>query len=280
MQFTNQLKQQLTNFVDTYKKHFRQTLGVTISFTILTMLIVAVLSDNSIYGKGIAKAPTSLLSYFFRRYSSYDGYSIVDLSKSVYIFFIALFSIGLAKLSDEDALLKDLSFKHILKPISGKDISALGTALLLSGIMDYILVQLQRYGTYDITTRKIELDYFIQDLIFNLRVYIPLIIFALTVQYQLKTKQLKIDLKRIVFLYVSLWIINEFAYEFFIWCKQLIIGLILLPFANSEYRYVFESILGIPVFAFFFLGYASAMIGVSANLVVKANEQPDTLPSE
>ncbi|MFI5140716.1 MAG: hypothetical protein ACHQII_00040, partial [Bacteroidia bacterium] len=89
------MKQQFAHFVDSYKKYFWHTVATVLVFTVLCFVTIAVLFEFSDFDESTSKKQVSLLSYFFHRYSAKNIYSLVDLSKTVFIFFVSLFSIGL-----------------------------------------------------------------------------------------------------------------------------------------------------------------------------------------
>jgi hypothetical protein len=257
MRFSSFLKEQLTDTIDNYKKYFRQTLGVAITFTIICFVIAALLFKFSNFDKEATTRQVSLLSYFFYRYSKFETYSLVDLTKTVFIFGVSLFSIGMIRLSKNDTERRELSFTHLFRVISGRDIILLLAALLLTSLLDFTLVKLGNFLIFSF--ERVEPGVYISNTIFHLRIYLPLILFALVLRYLTKEQTIKLTLKRILFLYISLWLCNEIAYEFFNWLRVHVFALILLPFHSSENSYLIESFLGIPLIALFFLGYYSAL---------------------
>jgi len=257
MTFTNYLKEQLTNFVDSYKKYFRKTFGVAITFTLICFVIAALLFRFSAFDNSVTAKQISLLSYFFHRYSKGDTYSIIDLTKTVFIFFVSLYSLGLLRLSNNDLESKELSFKHFFRSIKSKDILFLIMILIISSVIDFVLFKVDSFSS--LNTENKNANIYIHDTCFHLRIYLPLILFALTIRFLTVVQKTKLTIKRILFLYVSLWLYNEFANEILLWVRSHLFGLILMPFDNPQTYYLIESIIGIPLIAFYFLGYFSAM---------------------
>lgn len=257
MTLTNYLKEQLTDFVDSYKKYFKKTFGVAITFTLICFVISALLFKFSDFDNSVTTKQISLLSYFFHRYSKGDTYSIIDLTKTVFIFFISLFSLGMLRLSNNDIETKELSFKHFFRSIKSKDVFLLLIIFVVSSIIDFLLFKIDSFSA--LNTKSKNADFYIHDTCFHLRIYLPLIFFALTVRLLTTVIKTKLTFKRIVFLYISLWLYNEFANEISLWVRAHVFGLILMPFDNPETYYLIESIIGIPLIAFYFLGYFSAM---------------------
>jgi hypothetical protein len=257
MTLTNYLKGQLSDFVDSYKNFFQRTFGATLTFTVVCFVGVALLVRFSEFDKLHSPKQISILSYFFHRYSKADTYSIVDLAKTLFLFFVAVFSIGLSQQTDNDIEKKEFSFSKLLEKIKLKDIIFLLGILVITSAIDFSLAKFNSYSTSHYG--NIALDKYLHDVLFNLRIYIPLILFALTIRTLTVKQKIKMTFKRIFFLYISLWLFNEFAYEVSIWVKNHLFALILLPVDNPDRIYLYESFLSIPLIAFYFLGYSSAM---------------------
>ncbi|MGZ3952240.1 MAG: hypothetical protein ACXVBZ_12655, partial [Flavisolibacter sp.] len=129
--------------------------------------------------------------------------------------------------------------------------------LVVSIVIDIILFRIDSYSA--LNTKNQNADIYVHDLCFHLRIYLPLIFFALGVRSVNNYNKTKLTLKRLLLLYVGLWLFNEFAYEVSIWVRSHVFGLLLMPFDNPQNYYLIESIIGIPLIAFFFLGYFSAL---------------------
>jgi len=272
MTFTKYLKSQLTDFVDTYKKFYAKTLGATIIFTLITFIIIALLLYYSVFDKTSSKRHISLLSYFFVRYSFANTYSIVDLSKTVFIFFVSIFSIGLVRLQSEKLEKETFNFSDFIKKLKAQDFGYLITALIISIITDYFIVKLD-----DISAKYnggLLSDKWIHGMLFIFRMYIPLILFSIANYKALTSKKIILGLKNIFLLFIALWLFNEFAYEVSLFVRGHIFELILIPFPEDK-QYLIESILGLSLISFYFLGYYSAMIN-SMNLLDQDNHEKET----
>lgn len=254
----NFLKGQFVDFVDNYKNYFLKTLGISLALTIICFTGAALFQRFSTFDVQTMSKPISIIDNFFNRFSNIDTYSLVDLTKTLFLFLIAIFSIGLTRLSIEQNENKKLSFDNFISKIKFKDFVILFVVLCTASTIDFALVKLDS----QIFIRQIfgySTEHYIRYSIFQLRIYIPLILFAIPIYFLTKTKNTKLTWKRVLYLYISVWLFNEFAYEISMWVRSHIIGLILLP-VDDQYRfYLFESILGIPLIALFFLGYHSAM---------------------
>lgn len=98
----------------------------------------------------------------------------------------------------------------------------------------------------------------IRGIIFQLRIYIPLILFSLIIQ--IRVFKTEFTAKKLFFLLISLWLFNEIAYEFSLAVRTYLFELILAPINDQTYFYIFESILGTGLIACYFLGYYCAMV--------------------
>jgi len=256
MTFTNYLKTQLTDFVDTYKKYYLKTNGTTVVFTLVTFVFIALLFHFSIFDKTNTKRNISLLSYFFVRYSFADTYSIVDISKTVFIFFVSLFSVSLIRQERNKLEMSNFNFPSFLKNIKGNDFLYLFFVLVISVIANYLLVKLDVLSLENFGVSPA--DRWIHGILFLLRVYVPLILFSF-VNYKILTgKKRNLNFQKFIWLFIALWLFNEFAYELSLFIRGHIFELILLPFP-ADTQYFIESILGVPLISFYFLGYHAAM---------------------
>jgi hypothetical protein len=255
MSFSDYLKAQLTDFVDCYKNYFWRTLGIVLTYTAICFVAMAFLLKFSNFDAA-ARRQWSLLSYFFSRYSSNDTYSLIDCAKSVFIFFVSLFSIGLLRLTaNESKERSELSFGSFIKKLQGDSVISLLSILILCSALDYGMFRLDSISS---TITNYELQKWIRSLLLQLRIYIPLILFSLTLYKLTSVIPLKINLRKIVFLLVSLWLFNEFAYEISFFVRGHIFSLMLVPFDEGN-TFFYESFLGIALAAFYFVGYYSAM---------------------
>lgn len=256
MKFADFLRGQLTDIVDYYQQYLRRTIGTTIIFTAICFVIAALLLHFNEFSGRAGKNQISLLNYFFLSYNTGEVYSIIDLTKDVFIFFVALFSIGFARL-EKEGIPAELTFSQFMRKINVKDITVLAGILILSAIIDYTLFKMGVYSAGHIRNRSV--DKYLHGTIFQLRIYIPLILFSLGVYVLRTSEKVKLKARNILFLYISLWLFNEFAYELFMWCRYHVFALVLMPFDKSDSYYLLESVPGIVLMAFFFLGYHAVL---------------------
>lgn len=236
MQLSLFLKNLLTEFVDVYKKYFTSTVRTALLWTILCFALIQVLATYCNYDPGIRAQPVSILSFFILKFSINNTYSFVDLARTLFIFFVAIFSVNLNQ---------KVTIKSVLYLI---------VTLLFCALLDCALFRLNYQLQSMFTTNQHALIW-INEVVILLRNYLPLILFALIIQLCLG----KFTTTHFGFLLISLWLFNEFAYEFIMMVRPLLFSLIMITLKPMTYRYVVESVLGIPMIGFLFLGYYCAM---------------------
>jgi hypothetical protein len=198
----------------------------------------------------------SLLSYFFWKFSDMDTYSMVDTSKNVFLLFVCLFSFGLSRIGTDIEKDTDLSFTACVKRIKGKEVLALLAILVLCTGLDFALFKIGTLAVNVMANHKG--SHWLQGLFFWFQIYIPMLLFSLTLFRLLHRKWLSLSFKKIGCLLVSLWLFNEFAYEVFVFVRNQVFGFLFIPL-NDEHVFAIESFLALPLVAFFMLGYHSAM---------------------
>jgi len=255
MTFSSFLKDQFDNFIDCYTKYFWKTLGTVLVLTIIYLIATAILVKFSAFDSSTSKQQYSLLSYFFFRYSAKYTYCLVDLSKPFFIFIVSVFSIGLYQLDNNDNK-SEIQIRSILKKLRVKDVLILFCILILCSVFDYCVFRIDSFCENAI--KYYGFQHWFHSFLFMLRIYLPLLLFSIII-FKLETLKSNIlNLKKLFFLFVSLWLFNEFAYEISSFIRLNIFGFILIPF-DFEKKYLSESFLGIILIAFYFVGYYSAI---------------------
>jgi hypothetical protein len=254
MTFADQLKEQLINFVESYRKYFLKTFFVALIFTVLCFVASAALIRIDVSPTRINI--TNLVGLLFYRYS-FKSYQIIDLASIVSFFFIAMFSLLLSKISDDEmSVTKEFSFDKFMSRISGEDIIALlGTAIIAS-LIDYLLFKCAWF--ISLHADEILTSYF-NYVFFHLRQYIPLMLYAVTIRWLTNNKEIALNFKDFLFLFLVLWIFNAIAFEFYIWIRDSILNLLLLHFAKSELLILYQSLFSLPIMGAYFVGYYSAL---------------------
>jgi len=236
MPFSASLKNLLTAFVTVYEKHFSKTFRYTLLWTVLCFAVGQAIATYSNYAPTVNVQPVSVLSFFVLRFSYNSVYCYADLVKTVFIFLVSVFSINL------------------IRKITFKDIAYLLAIFIVCCLLDCALFRVEG----QLKSGNPHLLRWIHGIIFLLRIYLPLILFALMIQICIAKSSF--SFKKIVYLFVALWLFNEVFYEFLTLVRSSVFDLILSPFQTLTYRYVGESLLGLPLIAASFLGYYCAMV--------------------
>jgi hypothetical protein len=236
MQFSLFLKKLLTEFVDVYKKYFSSTVKAALLWTILCFAIVQVLATYCSYDPGIRAQPVSVLSFFILKFSVNNTYSFVDLTRTLFIFFVAIFSVNLNQ------------------KVTTKNVIYLLGTLAVCALLDCALFRLNTQLQTLFSTNAHALIWF-NEIILLFRNYLPLLLFAIVIQLCIG----KFNAKHLGFLLIALWLFNELAYEFIMLIRPVLFSLLMITLKPMTWRYVMESVLGVPLIAFLFLGYYCAM---------------------
>ena len=275
MTFANQLKEQLLHFVESYRKYFLKTYVVAMTFTILCYVASAVLLRFDQAEAGISI--TNLMSLIFSRHS-YKFHHIIDLSTSFWFFFIAIFSLLLAKFNDEDSNeITEFNFGRFVSKITLSDIGTLLGVLAISCLVDFLLFEIY-YWLTQISEQA--LSSYLYYLVFRLRQYIPLLLYGISIRWLLNPRQFKVTGSILLLSFLSLWVFNGLAFEFYIGMRDTVLNLLLLHFAKSELLIIYQSLLAIPIMGILFVGYYAALTGplrVSKNEAVPEEDvlEPD-----
>ena len=256
MTFTEFLKSLLIGFVTCYQKNFKRTFSIAILLTVVCIGIWGLLYRYSEFDRLSSKERSELINYFFYRFSKGATYSLIDLSKIVFIFFVSLFSLGLTRSAPDRPAEGKFSFSGFLSKIKIKDLGYLLGTLVITLIIDFLLFEFTELRGRN--KHHSALEVYLRDIGFHLRLYVPMILFAMVLSF-ITSGQQKITLKKVFLLYVSLWLFNEFAFEVFSWAASNVLPLVLMPVQHSDRHSLYAIILGIPLFAFFMLGYHRAM---------------------
>jgi hypothetical protein len=249
MQITIYLKKLLVGFIEVYQKYFLKTIRSAFLWTVLCFLIAAIIAGFSDFDLPLRSKPISILSYFFSRFSYKDYYNFGDIVKSIFLFFVSIFSINLIRNGEDD----DQS-KRSPKKVTLKNIFSLLATLVTCILLDCALFRLEGQLKHGID--NIHLAIWVSNMIFFLRIFLPLVLFALVIQ--ISTSKAAFTINKILFLFIAVWFFNELAYEVTIFVRGHVFELILFP-TNQTWYYWLESILGAGLISVYFLGYYYAM---------------------
>jgi hypothetical protein len=247
----------LNSFVDIYNRYLLRTYGLTVAFSVVLFIVIALLFKFSDFEVLSTKKQISLLSFFFTKYSNGWTYSLVDLSKNIFIFFVSIFSISMIRMNNSQKDADEIKLRKLTNHFHFIDMINLIGVLIFCSIIDYLLFKLDTYSKNAINNQSINTWVHNIDL-YILRVYIPLILFSLIIHKITIDNKVKITFKSICYIFISLWMMNEFMYEFVLFIRIYLFGIILAPF-NPDNKFIYESIFSIFLIALTFLGYYSAM---------------------
>lgn len=255
MNLASYLKALLSNLIDDYKKLLVRTSGLTLAFTIVCFLIVALLLRYSDFDPSSYKKQLSLLSYFYTSYSTGETYSIVDLTTIVFLFFASLVSIALLRSDANDN--KEFEIFKSVKRIKLNDFLWLGSVFFVSGLFDYLLFRLNNLINDGVENKELA-KWMYNFLMYPCRGFIPWMLFSLSIYKVTADVKLNWTFKKVCFVFIAFWIINAFSYELSVYIRVYVLDLLVIP-VDLERKFVFESILGIGLIAFNFVGYYSVM---------------------
>lgn len=254
MKFAEQLKEQLTDFVESYQKYFLKTFTVAMTFTVMCLVVSAVLIriDTSDSGMKI----DNLVGLMFIRYS-YKSYQFIDFSRICSFFFISIFALLLLRFDDEDTgRIREFTFNKFVSKITGEDILALSAAMITACFIDFFLFNIYKAISPHVYDALNTYLYYID---IHLRWFVPMLLYVLTIRWITNSKRLTVTYKDILFMFLVMWIFDCLTFEFFIWIRDFVLNLLLLHFAKSELLVLYESLFSIPIMGFYFVGFYSAM---------------------
>lgn len=252
MGIADYLMELLVSFVRSYVRLFFRTVGAALTLTLVTFVVILILMR---FSQPIPQKQVSILSYFYFRYSKDGVYALVDLSKIIYLFFASLLSLGLLRFSADDQMKKEyITTGTLLKKVTGNEILLFLFTLLIASFLDYSIVLLE--GTLKEVSPH--LRRYIISVLFFIRIYGPLFLFSITIYKVSLGKFPVLGLSRVIMLFISFWLFNEFAYESFLFVRNYFFALVLLPFSEDQ-AYIMESVLGLFLMAVYIVGYYAAM---------------------
>lgn len=258
MQYSSFLKKQAIAFIDIYKSQFTKTIIPAFLWTILCFVVIQVLANYSHYDFITIKHPVSILSFFFNRFSSEEVYCIADNGKSVFLFFVSIFSIGL------------------LDKVTTKNLLYLLIAFAGCAILDFFFFRLNAQAHH--ATYNYNLSKWLGEIIFLFRLYVPLLLFAIVMRICISTQP--INTKQVIFLLITVFFFNEVAYEVMLLVRTSIFELITTPLKSKQSFYWVESALSTILIASFFLGYHCAMTAPFILSAASAPEEEEEIKKE
>jgi len=99
----------------------------------------------------------------------------------------------------------------------------------------------------------------LHSMIFLIKIYLPLCLFALAV-FKISTGRLPaFRLWKALYLFAAFWLFNEFAYEAYLFAHAHLFRIAFL-FFHEEARFLCDSFLCMCLLLFYFIGYATVLI--------------------
>lgn len=239
MQYSTFFKKQSAALIDIYQERFTKTIWQAVLLTSISFIITAVISNYTQYDQSAKNIPISVLSFFSLRFSFNETYSIVDNAKSIFIFFVSIFSISK------------------VGKVTIKNIACLAAILFICCLLDLSFFQLKGQLHHGIDNRYLER--WSSAVIYILRLYTPLVLFALTIQ--ICTSGAKFNARNIVFLFITLYFFNEMTFLVISLMRTCVFELLLCLFNSKTSHFIAESVLGAGLMASFVIGYHCAMTG-------------------
>ncbi|MCX6350532.1 MAG: DUF2007 domain-containing protein [Bacteroidetes bacterium] len=284
LSFATFLKEQLTDFVECYKNYYSKTFWITLMLSVLCFICYAFLNNYFGYddtltemqsGKLIPLKDISLGSRFIRDFfyppaSTLDKFTFLVFTKNIFYFFCAAFSIFLLRAKDKK---NGISFNGMLQSITTKDFVLLLAVLAIACGFKYGMIYTNNYLGFE-DMDKYWYD-FPRNIIHLLTGYVSPVLFAWAIYYLTSPKKHSLTFKKILFLYVSIWLFVQFSYGFESWCYtyfEEFLGLI-TP-RQEEYRHLINTLVNILLIQFFFLGFYSAF-----TKPLLLTEEPTTNPN-
>lgn len=169
MQSAAYLKKLLTGYVTIYQTLFVKTFKAALLLTILSFLIAGIIGHFFDYDSRLKSKPISILSYFFSRFSYKEIYAFGDTVKTIFLFLVSVFSVNLIRNENKETGDK----------INVKDILSLLATMVTCILLDCALFRLEGQLKHGIDNKHLSI--WIGNVIFFLRIFLPLIFFALVI---------------------------------------------------------------------------------------------------
>ncbi|MCW3104154.1 MAG: hypothetical protein JWO09_2594 [Bacteroidetes bacterium] len=250
MRFIRFLKTQLIDFADTYERQFSKTYSIALVWSICAAAITLLLLKYTSFDDALHQRHNSLIGYFYFRYSTGSVYSLTDLTKIVFIFFISIFSLSLLRFKSSEP---EISFSGALQTIKAEDLLMLLATLAAASFMDYII----NCGIYNLPSSAYTTWFYY--LLFHCRIYLPLIMFSYMVCKLAAPGKVRFTLYKTFLLFVALWLFNEFSYELYMFINNTLFRLVFASVETPDTLFILEGIFELFLIAFFFLGFHSAI---------------------
>jgi hypothetical protein len=256
MHYAKYLQLQLADFIDSYKKYFYETFGTTIVCTLVAMAFVSVLWHFNLSDQNTSTKQPTMVSYFFARHSYNDNYNIIDIARAAYIFMFSLFSLTLVRLQQNNTESAGFNFYDFLKVVQIQEAGYLLVALAACALADYGLFKMTAFASTSLDQSPV--GRWLYGIVYLVRTYLPLLIFTYSNHKILTNGKASQQGANWLYVFTTIWLCNVVAMDVWYFIRYYLFDLLLLPFPDTR-RFLFESILSVPLIASFFLGYHSAI---------------------
>lgn len=238
-----------------YSKYLSDLYVFCIFITSISFVSSALLYKYSAFGKDFGAKNFNYYDAIFSKFSYGGVYSIVDFSKPVFLFLITLLSVAFFRYVRKADKTNTPAFKIFFQNIKPKDFFILIPIAAIACMADMFLFQA------DAKIKGLNIDQYnylwIHYTLSILRLNIPMIISGIAVAFLAITNEIQTRGRSIITLIISVWLYNVVAYEVASLIGSVIIFGVGDAFNNIPIRYIVESVLYIPIVAFFIPGYAA-----------------------
>jgi len=248
------VKEVVIEIFDQYKKFFEKTFSLCLLLTVIVFVAAALLFRFSNYDPVARDLIDSLLRCFYWRYSINNSYSIVDWSKSVYLAFIVCFAVSFFRAQENE---NELSPGFFLRNFSIEDGAVIFFTLVIVCALDPAIYFLDLH-TNDLLHQG-DMAKWVHGVLWYFRIYIPIVAFAFAVRNRIGNNRIPVSRKSFLVLLISVWMFNEFSYELMSLFRSVVIHFVTMFIKSDQTKFLVESVLGIPLLAFCFIGFAVVM---------------------
>lgn len=249
------VKSAVNGIFEFYSKYFSGLYAFCILLTSLTFAISIVLYKFSKFGTNYGPKIYNFYTVIYEKFSYQSIYSIVDFSKTIFLLFAALLAIAYfryeRKLSEPKS-----AFAIFFKNLNFKDFLILLPIATIACIADLFLFSTD--SKIDQSPLDVKYAILIHFIIALLRLNIPAILLGIGVALLVVTNEIEPRWKALLTLIITLWLFSTVTYELAVLVVSSIIYGVGMFVNNLNIKNSIESILLIPIVAFFIPGFAAA----------------------
>jgi len=248
MKLANGLIDFFINVLTFYRDFFKKTYPVAMIFSLFTVVAACLLLLNVPENFGIELRKSGFITQIFKHASSGGTYYIIDLYKIIYLLVCSFFAIGFIKAFYSG----NFSLHSMILRLKGDDVFNILFAAIIAGAIDVAMY----FMMYNLSTRNL-FDEWLWYVLYEVRTYIPLLIFAIAVTRSIFATEVKFRLKHLGLVFACAWLFYVFSYRFAILYKTVFASIMLIPLSFGDTKFIVELILTIPILAFYMIGFTS-----------------------